>query len=143
MQETGVESTAAPRGRGEGQAKRKPRTCTRHVSADTHLLNPGVETLPVTYRLRLLTRQLKACNNSCMQETMVENSTAPKPEEGRGEGKGKSDVLDTHLLNPGKEPPPNPTWPHCSLPASQPHAPPMSPPAHDNVHGTHADGQGI
>ena len=29
----------------------------------THLLNPGVETLPVTYRLRLLTRQLQACNN--------------------------------------------------------------------------------
>ena len=26
MQETGVESTAAPRGSGEGQAKRKPRT---------------------------------------------------------------------------------------------------------------------
>ena len=29
-----------------------------------------------------------------------------------GEGKGKSDVPDTHLLNPGKEPPPDPTWPH-------------------------------
>ena len=35
MQEPGVESTAAPRGSGEGQAKRKPRTCT-HITTTTH-----------------------------------------------------------------------------------------------------------
>ena len=34
MQETGVESTTAPRGSGEGQAKRKPRTCTIHPPAE-------------------------------------------------------------------------------------------------------------
>ena len=32
MQETGVENTVAPSGRGEGQAKRKQRTCTRQTS---------------------------------------------------------------------------------------------------------------
>ena len=55
----------------------------------------------------------------CMQETRVENSTAPKPGEGRGGRKGKSDEPDTHLLKPGKEPPPDPTWPH-SPPAGWP-----------------------
>ena len=75
-----------------------------------------------------------------MQETRVENNTAPKPGEGRGGRKGKSDVPDTLGKNP-----------HQTLPGltrrllgSQPHAypracicPTVSPPAHDNVHGTH------
>ena len=58
MQETGVESTQQHRGEvGKGQKK-------AHAPAPyTHLLNPGAETLPVTYRLRLLTRQLQACNS--------------------------------------------------------------------------------
>ena len=34
----------------------------------------------------------------CMQETRVENSTAPKPGEGRGEGKGKATYLTVPVL---------------------------------------------
>ena len=74
----------------------------------------------------------------------------PSQEKDGGEGKGKATYLTLTSWTLGKNP-------HQTLPgltrrllASQPHAypracicPTVSPPAHDNVHGTHADGRGI
>ena len=58
MQETGLRAQQHRGGGGKDRPKES------HAPAPpTHLLNPGAETLPVTYRLRLLTRQLQACNN--------------------------------------------------------------------------------
>ena len=52
--------------------------------------------------------------NQCTLRVRAQGLVVPRflaCEHGVRKGK-KSDVPETHLLNPGDEPPPDPTWPH-------------------------------
>ena len=65
-QETEVESTRTRAWEGGRTGQQETSDAPAPDVADTHLLKPGPEPLPVTYRLRLLTRQPQACKMTCM-----------------------------------------------------------------------------